>query len=90
MKSTATPTKRADKALGIAPAPVPRRAWIVALVVGIPLLTSACAEIIPKFELRDDYMFKRFLQPSRVVGEIKRGELGNPILPESQQQPATN
>lgn len=86
MKFTLTTTKalRTESPQG------PWRAWIVALVVGIPLVTGACAEIIPKIELRDDYMFKRFLQPSRVVSEVKRDELGNPILPKSQQQPATN
>lgn len=62
----------------------------MALVIVMPLVAGACAEIIPKFELRDDYIFKRFLQPSRVVGEVKRDELGNPILPKSQQHPATN
>jgi hypothetical protein len=31
-------------------------------------------------------MGKRFLQPSRVVGEIERDELGNPILPKNRGQ----
>lgn len=57
--------------------------WMTAIVLGAPLLLGACAEIIPKFELRDDYMFKRFLQPDRVVGEVRRDEQGNPILPET-------
>jgi hypothetical protein len=47
------------------------------------LAVGGCAEIIPRFELRDDYMFKRFLQPDRVVGEIRRDEFGNPILKQS-------
>ena len=49
------------------------------------LLLGGCAEIIPKFELRDDYMGKRFLQPSRLPGEIERDAYGNPVLPK---QPA--
>lgn len=64
--------------------------WVIVMVLGAPLLLGACAEIIPKFELRDDYMFKRFLQPNRVVGEIRRDEQGNPILPESQQPTTDN
>ena len=66
------------------------RHWIITLVIGIPLVTSSCAEITPKLELRDDYMFKRFLQPNRVVAEIRRDELGNAVLPKSQQQPVVN
>lgn len=50
------------------------------LAFGLMLAVGGCAEIIPRFELRDDYMFKRFLQPDRVVGEIRRDEFGNPIL----------
>jgi hypothetical protein len=90
MQFTLTPSNRARKAAGTKRLQGPRRAWIVALVVGIPLVTGACAEIIPKIELRDNYMFKRFLQPSRAVSEVKRDEQGNPILPKSQQQPAAN
>jgi hypothetical protein len=69
---------------------IPLRRWVTTLVVGIPLVTSSCAEIIPKFELRDDYMFKRFLQPDRVIGEIKRDDFGNPVLPKYQQQSVAN
>lgn len=67
-----------------------KRRWVIVILLGAPLLLGACAEIIPKFELRDDYMFKRFLQPNRVVGEVRRDEQGNPILPESQQPTTDN
>lgn len=64
------------------------REWllIVAGVVCLGPMLSGCSEIIPRFELRDDYMGKRFLQPSRVVGEVERDELGNPILPKNRGQ----
>ena len=90
MKSTPTRTSLATHSAEPGDTIVTRRSWLVALAVGLPLITGACAEIIPKIELRDDYVFKRFLQPTRVVSEVKRDELGNPILPKSQQQPATN
>jgi hypothetical protein len=51
----------------------------------VALLLSGCAEFIPKIELRDDYMGKRLLQPSRIPGEIERDAYGNPVLPK---QPA--
>lgn len=53
--------------------------------IAFPIVAAAlvgCAEITPRFELRDDYMFKRFLQPDRVVSEVERDELGNPIIPD--------
>jgi hypothetical protein len=90
MKSKPAPNNRANKGHQMERLGAPLRRWVTALVVGIPLVTSSCAEIIPRFELRDNYMFKRFLQPNRVVGEIMRDELGNPVLPKSQQQPVAN
>jgi hypothetical protein len=68
----------------------PRTRWMAAIILGGPLILGACAEIIPKFELRDDYMFKRFLQPDRVVGEVRRDEQGNPILPEKSTSTGAN
>ncbi len=61
------------------------RRWVAVLVLGLPLVAGGCAELIPKIELRDDYLFKRFLQPERVVSEVRRDEQGNPILPEGEQ-----
>jgi hypothetical protein len=60
----------------------PSRAYVRRLLMafGLILVAGGCSEIIPRFELRDDYMFKRFFQPDRVVGEIRRDEFGNPIL----------
>lgn len=57
------------------------------VMVSLALVLGGCAEIIPKFELRDDYMGKRLLQPSRVPGEIERDAYGNPVLPK---QPAAS
>ncbi|NQV81298.1 MAG: hypothetical protein HQ495_12150 [Alphaproteobacteria bacterium] len=53
---------------------------LIALTTCLLLSTGGCSEIIPRFELRDDYMFKRFFQPNRVVSEIRHDENGNPIL----------
>ena len=64
------------------------RRWLF-VVAGVAFFgptLSGCSEIIPRFELRDDYMGKRFLQPNRVVGEVERDELGNPILPKKRGQ----
>lgn len=61
------------------PGPTPRQ-LALALLAAVPLL-AGCNELIPKFELRDDYMGKRWLQPGRVPGEIERDANGNPILP---------
>jgi len=55
-------------------------------VVAFALMLGACSEIVPQFELRDDYMFKRFIQPNRVVGDVERDELGNPIVPEAKSE----
>lgn len=57
----------------------------LALIALIGFVTG-CAEIVPRFELRDDYMFKRFIQPDRVVSEVERDELGNPVLPETESE----
>lgn len=53
---------------------------LIALAASLLLFAGGCAEIIPRFELRDDYMFKRFFQPNRVVSEVRHDENGNPIL----------
>jgi hypothetical protein len=90
MKSKPTLKNRVPKDPQMKRLRVPLCRWVTTLVVGIPLVTSSCAEIIPKFELRDDYMFKRFLQPNLVVGQIRRDELGNPVLPNSEQQSVAN
>jgi hypothetical protein len=90
MKSVSPPNNRDPRGLQMECLRALLRHWIITLVIGIPLVTSSCAEITPKLELRDDYMFKRFLQPNRVVAEIRRDELGNAILPKSQQQPVVN
>lgn len=51
------------------------------------VLLGGCNEIIPKFELRDDYMGKRFLQPGKISGEVERDSLGNAILPKQPDGP---
>ena len=55
------------------PRPAPRLTALGLLAVAVAL--GGCNEIIPKFELRDDYMGKRFLQPGKVTGEVERGYL---------------
>ncbi|MDC0655211.1 hypothetical protein OAP48_00735 [bacterium] len=90
MKFTPNLIKHAPNAFGAHSLQGLRHAGIVLLVIMAPLVTGACAEIIPKLELRDDYMFKRFLQPSRAVSEVKRDEFGDPVLPKLKQQPSTN
>jgi hypothetical protein len=65
--------------------PSSSRRLALGLLAALPLL-AGCSEIVPRFELRDDYMGKRFLQPGRVPGEIERDAYGNPILP---RKPAT-
>ncbi|MSO65815.1 MAG: hypothetical protein EXQ85_08485 [Alphaproteobacteria bacterium] len=52
-----------------------------ALAVTAAIALAGCAELIPKFELRDDYMFKRYVQPSRISEPPRHDEQGNPILP---------
>ena len=90
IKSEPPPNNRDPKGLQMECLRALLRHWIITLVMGIPLVTSSCAEITPKLELRDDYMFKRFLQPNRFVVEIRHDELGNPVLQKSQQQPVVN
>ena len=51
------------------------------VIFSFALLLGGCSEIIPKIELRDDYMGKRLLQPGKVTGEIERDAYGNAVLP---------
>lgn len=67
------------------PRPAPRLTALGLLAVAVAL--GGCNEIIPKFELRDDYMGKRFLQPGKVTGEVERDAVGNPILPKPPDAP---
>lgn len=59
----------------------------IVVVSASMLLLAGCNEIIPRFELRDDYMGKRFIQPSRVPGEVERDAYGNPVLPKDKKAP---
>lgn len=63
----------------------PRLVSLGLLVAALAL--GGCNEIIPKFELRDDYMGKRFIQPGKVTGEVERDAYGNPVLPKQPDAP---
>jgi len=60
----------------------PRAALAIALVTLITALVglTACGTEI---KLRDDYMGKRFIQPSQVPGTVERNERGDPLVPET-------
>ena len=44
------------------------------------LLLGGCAELIPDFGVRDDYLGKSIVQPDRVPRFVAHDELGNPII----------
>ena len=61
---------------------LPRAAWAIALVtlmMALVGLTACGAEM----KLRDDYMGKRFVQPSQVSRTVDRDERGEPLVPET-------